>query len=289
MFKQITMVTALGALFFTGWNTGTSAVSAIENSLTASPTGHPTTDGAHLTHGKGMHAHAPWMSPEMLSLLKMDKESLKQQLMSGKSLAEVAQAQGVSKEQMIQLLTKQHNAKVDAALKGGKISEQNANEMKQRYGAFVPKMIERKGLMKFSQFKLVLGRQKPWENDELAKLLKLEKEVLKDQLRSGRSLAEIAQTQGVPKDQVIQLLTKQYTEKLDKAVKSGKLPENTANEMKKHFNIVIPRIVEKKGLGKHHHQLQDHPGHQHHHEQHQGHSNQKQETPAPVTKEATRM
>jgi hypothetical protein len=69
--------------------------------------------GAH-EHGHSHHHGKRGMfSPELLSLLKLDENALRQKLASGQSLAQIAAQQGVSRDKLKKTLTDTFNRKMD--------------------------------------------------------------------------------------------------------------------------------------------------------------------------------
>lgn len=66
---------------------------------------------------------------------------------------------------------------------------------------------------------------------ELAELLNVDSDALHEQLREdGATLAEIAESNGVPVESVVALLVEQKNERLDAAVEAGKLDAAEADE-----------------------------------------------------------
>lgn len=82
------------------------------------------------------------------------------------------------------------------------------------------------------------------ENAELLALLKLDAEQLREELKAGKTLAEIAEAQGVAKQDVIDLLVKLEAEKLAKAVEAGKLTQEQADEKLAKQEELAAKIVE---------------------------------------------
>jgi hypothetical protein len=89
--------------------------------------------------------------------------------------------------------------------------------------------------------------QGPFANQELLSLLKIDSNALQTELKAGKSLADIAQEKGVQEQQVIDLLVKQSEQRNDEAVKSGKLTQDKADQMKSKEQDRIKQQVEHKG------------------------------------------
>ncbi|MGO0062744.1 hypothetical protein ACTID9_22435 [Brevibacillus fluminis] len=200
-------------------------------------------DGVQLgDHGHGRGFSKGFVNnAELLALLKLDANQLHEQLKAGKSLAEIAQAQGVSTDALTSLLAKQRDQKLAEAVKNGKLTIEQADRIKANSAQRIKQFIESKhdGRMHGKGFGLR-------NNAELLALLKLDADQLKEQLKAGKSLAEVAQAQGVTKDDVVKLLIAQRTKTLDEAVASGELTQEKANQIKSELADRINRFVEKK-------------------------------------------
>jgi hypothetical protein len=85
------------------------------------------------------------------------------------------------------------------------------------------------------------------DNQELLSLLKIDSNTLQEDFKAGKSLADIAAEKGVPEQQVIDLLVKQSAQRTDEAVKSGKLTQDKADQMKAKEPDRIKKSVEHKG------------------------------------------
>lgn len=179
---------------------------------------------------------------DLLKLLNLDAEKLQEQLQAGKSLKEIAEAQGVDVDDVISLLTKQHEERIAELVENGKLTQEQADERSEKLADMIKNMVEstHQGRMGFHiGFKLD-------ENEDLLKLLNLEADELKEQLQNGKSLKEIAEAQGVNADDLISLLTEQREEQLAAAVKDGKLTQEQADKMKENLEDSIKKMIEGK-------------------------------------------
>ncbi|MGE5701990.1 MAG: hypothetical protein ACM32O_05635 [Clostridia bacterium] len=188
---------------------------------------------------------------ELLSLLKLDAEQLQTELKAGKSLADVAKAQGVAEEDVIALLTKQHDTQLAEAVTSGKLTQEQADKMKEGLAERVKNMVEGKHDGMHEGFGKGMGKGFGMkENADLLALLKLNADELQTELKAGKSLADVAKAQGVAEEDVIALLTKQHETQLAEAVTSGKLTQEQADQMKQHFAERVKDMVERKHDGK---------------------------------------
>lgn len=91
--------------------------------------GLPLFGGGH--HG-GRGPHAAPSFAAVATYLGLTQAELKAQLQSGKSLAEIAKAQGKSVDGLEQALATEMKKKLDAAVKAGKLTQAQADEMQAR-------------------------------------------------------------------------------------------------------------------------------------------------------------
>lgn len=85
---------------------------------------------------------------------------------------------------------------------------------------------------------------------EIAKSIGITEDQLKSELKSGKSIAEVAQAHGVEPQKVINDLVAAATKKIDEAVASGKLPADRAAKLKEQLSDRITKMVNSKHGGK---------------------------------------
>ncbi|WP_301173056.1 hypothetical protein [Brevibacillus nitrificans] len=191
---------------------------------------------------------------ELLTLLNLDAAKLSEELKAGKTLAQVAEAQGVDEDDVIALLVKQQEEKLAEAVKAGKLTQEQADNMTENAADRVKEQLENthqgKGPGGFG-FGGGFGYEK---NEELLTLLKLDAAKLTEELKAGKTLAAVAEAQGVEEDDVIALLVKQQEEQLAEAVKAGKLTQEQADKMTESAADRVKELVEntrpERGFGK---------------------------------------
>ncbi|MDH4619555.1 hypothetical protein [Brevibacillus sp. AY1] len=197
---------------------------------------------------------------DLLALLNLDAEELQEALKAGKSLAEVAEEQGVDKQEVVDLLLEQQADKLAEAVKAGKLTQEQADKMSENASERIQEQVENthawKGMGKgFGGF---------GQSEELLALLDMEAAELQEALKAGKSLAGIAEEQGVDKDDVIELLVQQQADKLAEAVKAGKLTQEQADqklaESKERASKMVEGTFEKGAFpGKKKDSVQDNP------------------------------
>ncbi|OXM86491.1 hypothetical protein [Paenibacillus rigui] len=159
--------------------------------------------------------HLDWSQVEgnASNILGMDWIDLNDALTSGKSIAEVAASKGVSGEGLVSQLVQLEASQVNEALQANKITQDEADRLNKQITDKITKIVNKEGY----QYKAKEAGQhnkslqltfKP-KAAELAELLKLDKEQVKQQLAEGKSVADIAAAQGITEDELITKLTEQ--------------------------------------------------------------------------------
>ncbi|MED1796827.1 hypothetical protein P4V54_29670 [Brevibacillus nitrificans] len=193
--------------------------------------------------GKGFGFGGYDKNEELLSLLKLDADKLSEQLKADKSLAAVAEAQGVAVDDVVALLVKQQEEKVAEAVKAGKLTQEQADQMNEKASERVKAMVESTHQERGHGKGMGFGIGK---NEDLLALLKLDEAKLTEELKAGKSLAEVAQAQGVSEDEVVALLVKQQKDKLAQAVEAGKLTQENADKRSEELEAFAKKMVESK-------------------------------------------
>lgn len=148
----------------------------------------------------------------------------------------------VSPDQLREALKSGQAAQIDQAVKDGKLTKEQADQIKQR--------MEQSGL--------VLGGPggphgkgrggPPGGGREMladvAKALGLSEAKLREQLQDGKTIAEIAKAQDKSLDDVKAAVKKAAVARLDQAVKDGKLTKAQRDEMAEHLDEHLDRLGE---------------------------------------------
>jgi uncharacterized protein YidB (DUF937 family) len=162
-------------------------------------------------------------------LLKIDQATLKQELASGKSLADIAAAKGVAKQQLIDTLVQEQTKAIDQAVKDGKLPQAKADQIKSSMGDRVAKMVDHKGGFEKER----KGQHGGNRLEAVASLLKMTKQDLFAQLKAGKSISDVAKEKGVSEQQVIDTLLQKEKDSITKFVqKKGLKFDHKGNDDK---------------------------------------------------------
>jgi|GEM_PF-1459019 len=189
---------------------------------------------------------------DVAAILGIDQAALKDELKAGKSLAEIAQEKAnLTEDALIQKLTDAETKKLDDAVTAGKLTQEQADKVKSGLADRLKKMVEAKpqaghvngGFKGGFQEGMFFGK----EGADFATVLGIDPTVLKDELKAGKSLVEIAQEKAnLTEDALIQKLTDAQTKKIDDAVTAGKLTQEQADKMKSGMADRLKKMVEAK-------------------------------------------
>jgi hypothetical protein len=91
---------------------------------------------------QGMRAGAP--GGELASILGMTPQDLQAQFQAGKSLAEIAQAKGISRDDLKKKLLDARSARLDAAVKAGRLTQAQADQIKAQMAANIDRRLDMK-------------------------------------------------------------------------------------------------------------------------------------------------
>ncbi|MGV3139184.1 hypothetical protein ACEF06_22460, partial [Brevibacillus agri] len=178
---------------------------------------------------------------ELLSLLKLDAAKLQEELKAGKTLAAVAEAQGVTVDDVVALLVKEQEAKLKEAVEAGKLTQEQADKLNENAAERVKEMVQNTHPGKGPGKGFGFGFDK---NEELLSLLKLDAAKLQEELKAGKTLAAVAEAQGVSVDDVVALLVKEQEAKLKEAVEAGKLTQEQADKRSEELASMVQKMVE---------------------------------------------
>ncbi len=206
----------------------------------------------------------------------MTTQDLMTQLRAGKTLAELAQAKGVSQDAVKQAIANAKKAEVDAAVTAGRLTADQAAQAKQRIDQEVAALDLTKPGLGFGRGPDLRGAPQPNQGnpqpnqggprpnfggrgpgfgggDELnavAQTLGMTAQDLTTQLRAGKTLAELAQAKGVSQDAVKQAIANAEKAEVDAAVAAGRLTADQATQAKQQIDQRVAALdLTKPGLG----------------------------------------
>jgi uncharacterized protein YidB (DUF937 family) len=190
-------------------------------SFTAHARGLGTNSAQTVPSNDNKRRHFPIVD-EATEILGLQADKVQQSLKDGKSLLDLAKEQGMSEEDLTSRLLAVRNSKVDEAVKSGKITKEKADTVKAKMQEHISFMIHSKNLQRLRSNE----ERKSFQHDErrmmspekLAAIIGIPEEKLVEQLKAGKSITEIAEAQGINKQQLVAKIKDNLTPYLNKAV-----------------------------------------------------------------------
>jgi hypothetical protein len=195
----------------------------------------------HKGPGKGAEAVA--------TALGITVEELKTELSSGKSIADVAKAKNVDIAKVIAAMTAQMKAHLDEEVTSGKHTQAEADAKLAEFTARATEMVNKAGGPKAGQKGGPGGKHGKggFVTDALATVLKTTSTDLHSQLRSGKSIADVATAQNVAIADVKAVLTSDFKAHLAEEVASGKHTQAEADAKLAEFTANLDTMVNRVG------------------------------------------
>jgi len=237
----VAMTVALAGGALIGSTLGNPLASGAQNN----PTTTTTAPANGSQPGKGGHGPGPGRGgfgggvelETAAKTLGITTDELRKQLEAGKSLADVAKAQGVSKQKLI-----------DALVAAG---EKRLAEEKAALPDQVAKMVDAThtpgegGEPGFGGHGGPGGRGGGPGLETAAKALGITEDALKTELQAGKTLADVAKEKGVDKQKVIDALVAEAKTRSAEAVKAGKITQAEADAHLKDATARITKMVDE--------------------------------------------
>jgi transposase-like protein len=189
-------------------------------------------------------------------------------------LADAAKRLNVAPDKLRDALAAAQDAQIDAAVKAGKLTQAQADKIKaarKQSGSVLggphfrggPRLYGGKGMR--GDFGMRGGPGLPGPGGgmigDLAKALGLSNDKLFEQLRDGKSIADVAKAQGKSLDDVRATIKAATKTRLDKAVDDGDLTRKRADAMLERLDMMLKDLDAKHPLlGRRHRHLRGEPG-----------------------------
>jgi uncharacterized protein YidB (DUF937 family) len=241
---SILAVGVLGTVTAFAATTGTSGSSTANTANTASTAS--TASVRHLNHRAHTQAFA---GADIANILGITPQTLKSDLQNGQSLAQIAQSKGMDEQTLIQKIEDAQKTRLDKAVKNGKLTSNQEQNILTKMDARVKKLVEHKG--GFSAHRKLRGAVRAVGINDLTSILGIDKATLQADLKNGESIAEIAQSKGISEGDVVSALKQKLQTKLDAAVTEGKLTSTEESNILKKFSSNIDKVLNHKGTFAH--------------------------------------
>ena len=162
------------------------------------------------------------------NLIGIDARTLWGELKEGKSIAEVAQANGVDPQTIIDALVAEVQAEIDEALAAGRISPEEAAEKSAGIAERITYYVNETAKVLKNDGKR--GEDERRELESIANLIGIDLRTLWGELKAGKSIAEVAQANGVDPQTIIDALVAEVQTGIDAKVATGDISAEEAAE-----------------------------------------------------------
>jgi len=193
--------------------------------------------------------------------LGISPKTLAGELFRGNTLADMAKNEGVSEVDLLKAITNEKKTRLMKDLDEGRITEEQYERLLSILQEKVAELLNSNWLMKPSIDKSRHGKNKPQGPHHLisasAKQIGIDPKGLIEQLQSGKTIAEVADHNGIAADSLLNTLVQPIQERIDEAMSTGKISTQEAGqrlqETKRKFTDLInqtwPSTFDKK-MGK---------------------------------------
>ena len=173
------------------------------------------------------------------STIGVSPEELRNQIKSGKTVAQVATDHGVDPNTVVNAIVTDLSQKIDQRAAAGTIDANRAAQAKQKLpnaaSKFVNETKPRRG------YKVLHDAAQA-----AAKEIGVSTSDLRDARKDGKSIAQVAQDHGKSEGDVVNAIVKAATADVDQAVKDGKLDSQKADQIKTNLPDRAKTLVERQ-------------------------------------------
>ncbi|WP_284644430.1 hypothetical protein [Paenibacillus silviterrae] len=185
--------------------------------------------GGRFGKGAGMEGFRSVKHTDLATLLGIDQQVLKQELQSGKTIAQVAQEKaGLNKEALIQKMVEAETKNIDDAVAAGKLTAEQADKMKTDLTTRITQSVDStkpagdggRGPGGKGHGMNGRGGGPMGHSQDLSEVTGLTQQEIRDGLTAGKSPAEIAQEKGISRDTLVGKLKEKAEQRINEFVDS---------------------------------------------------------------------
>lgn len=202
-------------------------------------------------------AHGGSALQNAAAVIGVEQNVIIEELKQGKTLAQIAQEKaGLSEEDFVQKLTAAATKAIDEAVASGKLTQEQADKQKANLADRLKKEVTGKNFVmrekgdKEDKFHGGKGDIRGFNVfQQAATILGAEQKAILDELKQGKTLAQIAQEKaGLSKEAFVQKLIAAETASIDQAVTDGKLTQDEAAKRKEGLADRLNKLVDNNGM-----------------------------------------
>lgn len=189
------------------------------------------------------------ISSAIESILGMKKEDIQKQIQSGKTFLDILKEKGLTLEQFKAKLLDALYAKIDEAVKSGKITTDRANLLKQNIKQKIDSWDGKTPFFGFKDKALSRGFFGLDMMSDIASVLGMTKDGLLNELKNGKTLQDILKAKNISEQDFKNKLIAMETAKIDKLLSDGKITKDQADKMKEAITTKITNWDLSKRFG----------------------------------------
>jgi ribosomal protein L15 len=248
--------------FKTSFGTGAVALALVAGLAFASPVAAnvaaaPLQVGAQHRGGLGLGRGGVNLTA-IAGALGMTEAELRTELQSGKSVADVASAKGVALDTVVNAVIVEQTTALNRAVADGRLTQAQADVILANLKATLPGHLQTRlvpglggwgfgGRGRGHGYKGGFGLKGATSFTTIAATLKMTPAELVAELRSGKSVADVAGAKGVSLDAVIAAIVDQQTRQLSAAVAAGRITQAQADAVLANLKENLPELLALKG------------------------------------------
>lgn len=173
---------------------------------------------------------------------------LRSAVKDGQTVGAVAEAHHVDPQHVVDALVQAADARIDAALKAGKITSERATKLRQRVPTLADEFVNHtQDLIARARTR---GNARATRRADViaaaAAAIGVSATDLRNDLRSGQSIADVATAHHVAVQHVVDALVAAATAKIDAAVKAGTLTSARAAALEQRLPALMQRVVSRQ-------------------------------------------
>ncbi len=166
-------------------------------------------------------------------------EELRSQIRSGKTIAQIATDHGVDPNIVVNAVVTALTQRIDQKAAAGTVDANRAEQAKQKLPDFANRFVNE--TKPHRGYRILKDAAKA-----AAKEIGIPEAELKDAIKNGKSIAQVAKDHDKSVDDVVNAIVKAATSDVDQAVKDGKLDSNKADEIKKKLPDRVKKLVNRE-------------------------------------------
>jgi transposase-like protein len=169
-------------------------------------------------------------------------EDLRNQVRSGKTIAQVATEHGVDPNTVVTAIITAVTQQIDQKAAAGTVDPSRAEQAKQKLPDFANRFVNETKLRR--RYRILKDAVKAAATE-----IGVSADQLKDALKNGKSIAQVAKEHDKSVDDVVDAIVKESTSDIDQAVKDGKLDSSKADEIKQKLPDRVKKLVNRERRG----------------------------------------